>query len=550
MFVLARLVAFAVGAWYITTTLLHSLLPSWFLSHSKFYSVSVAVMVLLMDRYYFYPQFYSPFRNLPIIRKTSAASVISEHPIGSSPLKWFKRFPDADVIVMREALRGKDLLYAASPRALRDVLSTNTYAFEKPTNVRSLLTRILGYGLVGSEGEPHKKQRKAMTPAFNIRNIRGLYGLMWDKTAIFLSQLESEMKTRGSVEMTGWCSRLTLDIIGPAALSRDFESLTSSDHQVLDAWAAILEPSREMVVFLVLNLLVPQWIVRLLPLNANKAMTRSCGFLRNLCHKILQEKHQALLSEKKDPIADETDILSNIIKSKAFTDDEVVDQMLTILGAGVSSLHTQGNSADMLQHETTAGAITWTCYLLAQNPQIQAKLRGEIHACIPSSKSSISYDILENMPYLNGVCEELLRLYPSAPATMRRAVRQTTIADVIVPKGTTVVIPIYAINRNPRFWGPDADEMVPERWIDSATARPNKHGGSSSNYCESTFLHGQRSCIGRDFAKAELRCAVAGIFGRFVVEMVDPDQAITISGLITTKPREGMHLKLKTIEDW
>ena len=95
--------------------------------------------------------------------------------------------------------------------------------------------------------------------------------------------------------------------------------------------------------------------------------------------------------------------------------------------------------------------------------------------------------------------------------------------------------------------------MVPERWIDinaDGTTRVNKHGGTSSNYCEITFLHGQRSCIGRDFAKAELRCAVAGIFGRFEVQMVDPGQTITVSGSVTTKPREGMHLKLKTVGDW
>lgn len=157
--------------------------------------------------------------------------------------------------------------------------------------------------------------------------------------------------------------------------------------------------------------------------------------------------------------------------------------------------------------------------------------------------------MLETLPYLNGVLEEVLRLFPAVPVTIRGAMRDTVVAGLAIPKDSAFIIPIYAINRNPHFWGPDADEMVPERWIDEG-GRANKHGGASSNYCDSTFLHGPRSCIGRDFAKAELRCAIAGVFGRFDVEMVDPNQKITIAGTVTTKPREGMHLKLKALPGW
>lgn len=307
-----------------------------------------------------------------------------------------------------------------------------------------------------------------------------------------------------------------------------------------------------MLIFLALQIITPQWFAKHIPMRANKVVEDNTRFLRNLCGSILKEKHQAL-SEKKDTAAEETDILSNIINSGDFSDDEIVDQMLTMLAAGVSFLTLQISPPNTRQHETTAGAITWTCYLLSQRPHIQSALRAEIHATIPTSSSPITHDVLESMPYLNGVCEEVLRLFPSVPSSLRTTIRRSTIADTVIPRDSVVILPIYAVNRNPAFWGPDADEMVPERWIDTAadgTKRCNKHGGTSSNYCEITFLHGQRSCIGRDFAKAELRCGVAGIFGRFVVEMVDPEQEITVSGSVTTKPREGMHLKLKTVEGW
>lgn len=157
------------------------------------------------------------------------------------------------------------------------------------------------------------------------------------------------------------------------------------------------------------------------------------------------------------------------------------------------------------------------------------------------------------MPYLNGVCQEVLRLYPTVPTTGREAVRNTTIAGVTIPKGTTVALIPQSINRNPEFWGSSADEFLPERWIDTdkdGKRVPNKHGGAPTNFAFLTFLHGPRACIGKDFAKAEFRCAVLGLFGAFQLELQEVGQKITFGGTLTSQPIEGMHLKLTKLEGW
>lgn len=157
------------------------------------------------------------------------------------------------------------------------------------------------------------------------------------------------------------------------------------------------------------------------------------------------------------------------------------------------------------------------------------------------------------MPLLNGVCQEVLRLYPTVPLTIREAMRNTTVAGQPVPQGTRVLLCPYAINRSPEFWGDTGNEFLPERWIDTdQTGKPtvNHTGGASTNFAQITFLHGQRSCIGKDFARAELRCAVAGVVGRFRFEMQDPKQEIHIAGAVTTKPVEGMHLKMARVDEW
>lgn len=212
---------------------------------------------------------------------------------------------------------------------------------------------------------------------------------------------------------------------------------------------------------------------------------------------------------------------------------------------------TQTDIVHLHQHETTASALTWTCYLCAKYPEIQRKLRAEIHEAIPGHDAAITSDLLESMPYLNGVCEETLRLYPTVPATVRFAVNDTTVAGYHVPKGTDFLLVPYAINRHSNFWE-NPHMIVPERWMDKAddgTLRPNKTGGTSTNFAELTFLHGPRACIGRDFAKAELRCAVAGVIGKFEIELHNKEEP-RVQGVITMKPEGGMYLRFKPIAGW
>lgn len=204
------------------------------------------------------------------------------------------------------------------------------------------------------------------------------------------------------------------------------------------------------------------------------------------------------------------------------------------------------------QHETTASALTWACYLCAKNPDIQNKLRAEIHQHIPHPNAAITHDLLENMPYLNGVCEETLRLYPTVPATVREATCDTTVAGYAIPRRTSFLLVPYAINRHPNFWE-DAHSMIPERWIDkdaeTGALRPNKTGGTTTNFAELTFLHGPRACIGRDFAKAELRCAVAGVVGKFDIQLHTHEEP-RVQGVVTMKVEGGMYLRFKPIAEW
>ena len=125
-----------------------------------------------------------------------------------------KTIPNEGLIHFRDVI-GRSYLLATNHKALLDVMSTNTYDFEKPWRFRDFLARIIGFGLILSEGSAHKKQRKALNPAFNIKNIHALYGLMWEKVGLLMEELEKEIKhcpmdvtnpehISGKIEMSVW----------------------------------------------------------------------------------------------------------------------------------------------------------------------------------------------------------------------------------------------------------------------------------------------------------------------------------------------------------
>ena len=131
-----------------------------------------------------------------------------------------KTIPNEGLIPFRDSV-SRSYLLVTNHKALVDVMSTNTYDFEKPWRAREFLARIIGFGLILSESSAHKKQRKALNPAFNIKNIRALYGLMWEKTGLLLDELEKEMKENpmegtnsedgaGKIEMSVWARLVDL----------------------------------------------------------------------------------------------------------------------------------------------------------------------------------------------------------------------------------------------------------------------------------------------------------------------------------------------------
>ncbi|KAJ9645714.1 hypothetical protein H2199_002754 [Coniosporium tulheliwenetii] len=439
-----------------------------------------------------------------------------------------------------------DQLLVTDPKTIAEVLVHKCYDFEKPAKARNFLARVLGEGLVLVEGDEHRFQRKHIMPAFSFRHIKDLYPLFWSKALEFNEVVAAAMHedaekaggeqapgSSGIIEMKHYANKVTMDIIGVAGLGRNINSLHNPDDELMKNFEEITEPTFEQVIYFAAYITFPTWLVENLPLRIARRQKITAANVRNIGRDFVKEK-KGLIKSQSD---NHKDILSVLIKSNDFSDDQLVDQALTFLAAG---------------HETTSSALTWTSYLLATHPSIQSGLRAELRAAIPSLTSPPA-DLaatLESLPLLNAVCNEVLRLYPTVPVTMRNTVRTTLLGGVTVPAGTRIAIAPWAINRSPHLWGPDACVFRPDRWIDKATGQANNHGGAASNYSNMTFLHGPRSCIGQSFAKAELRALVAAFVSAFEIEMEDPSYVPMPAGVVTVKPRDGLRLRLTGLDGW
>jgi cytochrome P450 len=441
--------------------------------------------------------------------------------------------PNDGVLLLRSPFH-KSRLLVTKPRALSDLLVTHAYDFVKPKKIAAFLRKVLGDGLILVEGDVHKFQRKRAMPAFSFRHVKDLYPMMFRKALALTEAISSELAEQpqadpnaisGRTELNSWASKATLDIIGIAGMGKELNVLKNSDDPLVRNYDELLEPKLEKVVYFLLSAFLSPALVQRLPWKMNEMFERTTTGLKEVCTQNVRERREAIKTKGDDHF----DILSLLIQTNDFSDAELVDQLLTFLAAG---------------HETTSSALTWLCYLLAIHPHYQSRLRDEIRDAFPTNPL-VEPDVdiaslLERLPLLNGVCNETLRLFPTVPISMRIALRDTTLLGTPIPRGTEIMISPWAVNRSKQLWGDNADQFVPERWIEDG--RPNNVGGAESNYSLLTFLHGPRSCIGQGFAKAELRCLVAAFINVFAWELDMKPEAVTAGGVITISKSRSIHL--------
>jgi len=205
----------------------------------------------------------------------------------------------------------------------------------------------------------------------------------------------------------------------------------------------------------------------------------------------------------------------SLSESKRMSEAEVVAQSMIFLFAG---------------YETSSNTLGFVCYHLATNPDVQGKLQKEIDSVWNDESQMPSYETVNELPYLDMVISETLRLYPPGLIAIRQCTEDCMLKDLKVPKGMSVTIPMYCIHRDPRIW-PNPEKFDPERFTPEAKQ-------SRDPYAYMPFGHGPRNCIGMRFAQMEMKLVLARILKKYSFETA-PDTKIpleiTVKATLTAK---------------
>ncbi|CAE6426980.1 unnamed protein product [Rhizoctonia solani] len=432
-------------------------------------------------------------------------------------------------------------LFTVDPRALTYIMS-QTASFPKPENVRRSLADVLGEGLLFSEGETHKRQRRIMNPSFGPVQVRELVPIFWQKSHklkdAWLNLIKSSSEGHVVIDVLPWLSRATLDIIGVAGFDYHFNALDGNDEDELSkAFNTAFESGQNFSTLAILQAFMP--ILRFIPDERSRGRAASMATMHRIGMKLIAEKKAALEQDyKTGSTSHGRDLLTLLIKSNMadenqahrMSDDEVLGQISTFLTAG---------------HETTSTSTTWALYVLTKHPQVQHKLRQELLESRLGDEPSMND--LDKLPYLDSFVKECLRVHPAVPSTVREAAHEVHVpvskpfknrygveqTHITMQKGDAVFIPILAMNRIKEIWGDDAKEFKPERWEnlpETAKQMPGVWGHLM------TFIHGNRSCIGYRFALIEMKALIYSLV-RAVEFNIDPSIEIEAKSSIVTRPR-------------
>ncbi|KAH8688726.1 cytochrome P450 monooxygenase [Talaromyces proteolyticus] len=513
--------------------------------------LATAILSLISILYFYililYPTIFTPLRDIPTppgrSLLTGATLRLPGGPHTHDPRYWRETIPN-DGLIRFYLVGGRERLLVTSAKALSEILVTKASHFVKPEFVRRRLYYVTGNGLLLAEGEEHSVQRKSFMPVFSFRHVKDLYPIFWSKarelTEVLADQIaiNNSKKTKRVIEMRQWTSRATLDIVGLAGMDHDFGSLKDPHSQIIQQYKKMQQsPSLFETLFGVLlspfAAVKDASVVLRVPTRRMKEIKEASRFIRNVCRAIIREKQ-----DKADQSSSQIgiDLISVALKSDTFSNDALVDQMMTFLAAG---------------HGTTSVALQWSVYALCKHQDVQQRLRQEICEQLPlvtDDNVGISASDIDRLAYLRAFCNEVLRFWPPVPSTIRESLHDTTVAGHYIPKGTIFSISPAVTNHDAELWGPDANVFDPERWMREGCANS---GGVKNSHGFLTFIHGPRSCIGDKFARAELACLVAAIVGRFHFELEDQDKVeMFTKGGISAAPADGIRVYIEVVDGW
>jgi cytochrome P450 len=364
------------------------------------------------------------------------------------------------------------------PSHIQHVLQDNYKNYPRSRHYK-FTKLVIGDGLVSTEGDAWRRQRRMIQPSFNHQRVAGLAGKMIEGVSEMLGRWEAGAIARGErFDVAEEMIRLTLSIVGKTLLGTELGGESDT------IGPAVAEALRYLDHRINVPLAMPLGV----PTPRNLRFRRAMRTLNEIVYRIIRERRAAG--------RDTGDLLAMLMSvrdeesGQGMSDREIRDQVMTFIGAG---------------HETTAVALGWTWYLISRHPECEERLREEVGGALGGRAPTVSD--LPKLAFTKRVVEESLRLYPPVVAVIRDVIDEDVIGGFHIPAGSGVILSQYVTQRHPEFWT-EPDRFDPERFLPERSAgRPR--------FAWFPFLGGPHQCVGAEFAMMEMTLAIAMTMQRF-----------------------------------
>ncbi|WP_141334986.1 cytochrome P450 [Paenibacillus sp. tmac-D7] len=405
---------------------------------------------------------------------------------------------DGDVISLRSGEKRPSYIVNA-PEFIHEILVAREAYFRKGRS-SEVLRRTIGDGLLTSEKEEHRRQKKYLMPAFYKERIQAYARIVAEESRRAIESLQDGQP----VELHDEMMRLTLSVIAKGMFATD---VAERKKELADAVDIAIRESARTLFF---PFIVPFGV----PTRGHRVHKRAIRTLESVVR-------EAITDARKRPDRYEESLLGLLLDTKdedgkPITDTEVRDQLMTMLIAG---------------HETTANALVWAWYSLDREPDAAAKFHAEVDA--PGQSEGPAFEQYRKLKYTQQIIQETLRLYPPAWTILREAEREVDVLGETFPAGSSFLISPYAVHRNPRVFG-DPYAFRPERFAEESAGWPR--------FAYFPFGGGSRGCIGSQFAMMEAALILAELGRAYRFERTTEAAAIP-EPLISLRVKGGLRMR-------
>lgn len=394
------------------------------------------------------------------------------------------------------------VVIASNPEYARYVLQDNSKNYTKSL-AYDMLKPLLGLGLLTSEGDFWKKQRKLSQPAFHKRKLDEWTEMMIERAKHTADKIRQHSERGEAFDVLPQMTALTLDVISKAIFSTGVE----------DQAKMVGEQITLLNEYTIEKLHTPIRLPDSFPTPFNLRQRKALGLLDKLVYEIIDQRVKEGVSKD--------DLLSMLIDAKdeetgeGMSRQQLRDEVMTIFLAG---------------NETSSNALTWTLYLLSQNPEAEQKMIDEIDSKLDSGLE-LNYKTVGEFHYVRQVIEESMRVHPPVWMVGRRTINEDEIGGYRIEKLTNVLIPIVYLHHTERFWE-QPDKFMPERFAPETR-------NNIDRFVYFPFGGGPRVCIGNNFAMLEMELILITLYREFRFR-VKGGFKVEEEPLVTLRPRYGM----------